>query len=311
MKEKQIIELEKTVPIGSVVQWFADTPPANWLILDGATISREEYPELFEIYGTKYGIGDGLTTFNLPDLKGKTVIELDNNQPEFNVLGKIGGEKTHTLTVEEMPKHSHDVRTFPDGGGNTNYYRVSTTPGGNVGDRHWRGGFADFTGGDKPHNNLKPYIVANYIVKAKEETTQVEISNPEQFKPASLHLDKIESQTIRDIPQIINWDIVSGDTDKLIHQAGDIVVNCDATKLIINQWTDVLSTAPVRQTTKVSIERNGILAPVKQISTAANTAPMSFIIEVQKGDIVSIELSYTSTVEINTEKQTYLDILAI
>ena len=107
-----------------------------------------------------YGVGDGTTTFNIPNLKGKVPIGLDTSQSEFNVLGKTGGDKTHTLAIGEMPTHKHGVNVV------TNMTGVPTSaPAVSY-------GFSTYTmtvdtaatGSGQAHNNLQPYITLNYII---------------------------------------------------------------------------------------------------------------------------------------------------
>lgn len=151
-----------TFPIGAISPYAGSIAPTNWLICDGSAISRTTYADLFNAIGTTYGAGDGSTTFNLPDLQGRVAVGKDTTQNEFDTLGETGGEKTHTLTIDEMPSHKHDMRvrqnasSFSDGypaGGNTYEYSESDYP-------------IENTGGGQPHNNLQPYITLNYIIKA-------------------------------------------------------------------------------------------------------------------------------------------------
>lgn len=100
-------DLASGLPAGTIVQWPGATAPANWLICNGSAVSRSTYSSLFSAIGTQYGAGDGSTTFNLPDLRGKVSVGLDSAQTEFNTLGETGGAKTHTLTASELPTHSH------------------------------------------------------------------------------------------------------------------------------------------------------------------------------------------------------------
>lgn len=146
------------VPLGGIVQYAGATAPDGWLICNGSAISRTTYADLFSAIGTTYGSGDGSTTFNLPNLKGRVAVGYDSSQTEFDTLGETGGEKTHTLTINEMPNHSHNTnygtQVGQDGRGlafsNAEGY-ISYDPTG--------------TGGDQPHNILQPYIVLNYIIK--------------------------------------------------------------------------------------------------------------------------------------------------
>ena len=156
------------IDVGTIVPYSGVEAPKNWLICDGRAISRATYIELFNVIGTTYGDGDGSTTFNLPDLKGKVLAGLDSSQTEFNTIGKTGGEKTHNLTVDEMPSHKHDLRapssSIAASGGNIgNEFVVSDTQGKSL--PKW----TVATGGDQSHNNLQPYIVINYIIKYHRE----------------------------------------------------------------------------------------------------------------------------------------------
>jgi microcystin-dependent protein len=57
--------------VGKVMMWFTGTAPTGWLALEGAAVSRTTYASLFSVIGTMYGVGDGSTTFNLPDMRGR------------------------------------------------------------------------------------------------------------------------------------------------------------------------------------------------------------------------------------------------
>lgn len=92
-------------PVGSMIMWGSNTPPTNYLICDGTAISRTTYATLFGILSTTYGVGDGATTFNLPDLRqrfplGKAAAGTGNT------LGATGGAIDHTHT---QPTHTHTV----------------------------------------------------------------------------------------------------------------------------------------------------------------------------------------------------------
>ncbi len=92
---------------GEMLLWPGTAPPDGWLFCDGAAISRVDFAALFTVIGILYGGGDGSTTFNLPDLKGKVAVGYHGADGLFDVLGETGGEKTHSLTTSEMPTHTH------------------------------------------------------------------------------------------------------------------------------------------------------------------------------------------------------------
>lgn len=171
-------EVASGLAAGTMVQWPGATPPANWLICDGSAISRANYASLFAAIGVTYGAGDGSTTFNLPNLKGRAVVGRDSSQTEFDTLGETGGAKTHTLTTSEMPSHKHTEsrRIYGASTGNSHFgYTIDTTDTtvrlnqvAGTSDAH---SLTDFTGGGGAHNNLQPYIVLNYIIKTSAGVT--------------------------------------------------------------------------------------------------------------------------------------------
>ncbi len=179
------------VPTGAVSQWPTSTPPTGWLLCDGSAVSRTTYAALFGIIGTTYGAGDGSTTFNLPNLKGRVPVGLDAGQTEFDALGETGGAKTHTLAVGEVPAHdhgavgnhdhgsggahTHDVQGSDEGASNlrvsTNAPSVTITvpsaaPSAGAHTHTAQGGHTHTSsGGGGAHQNLQPYLVLSYIIK--------------------------------------------------------------------------------------------------------------------------------------------------
>lgn len=146
----------EVLPIGTMLPYTSKVIPNGFLPCDGSEVSRTEYKDLFAIIGTSYGAGDGSTTFNLPNKKGRVSVGLDFNQTEFNTIGKKGGEKTHTLTLSEIIQHdlwtcngdyNPNIRTAFNGGSS---YGINTHNKTNT----------------QPHNNLQPYEVDQWIIKA-------------------------------------------------------------------------------------------------------------------------------------------------
>jgi len=144
---------------GAVLPYAGASAPTGFLLCDGAAVSRSTYSELFSVIGTTYGVGDGDTTFNLPNLKGRVPVGLDAAQTEFDALGETGGAKTHTLTTAQIPSHTHSVPYHPTG---TNGGYSGSSPSTLPTNTGAQGGAA---GGGEAHNNLQPYIALNYVIK--------------------------------------------------------------------------------------------------------------------------------------------------
>lgn len=165
MLETVINMIKKSYPAGSISMYAGSTAPTGYLLCDGSAVSRTTYSALFTAIGTAYGAGDGSTTFNVPNLKGRVPVGYDSSQTEFNALGKTGGAKTHTLTVAQLPSHSHAIKSQSG-----NYPAADFTDEGFM--RSWASNYtlnnttniAD-AGSGQAHNNLQPYIVFNYIIK--------------------------------------------------------------------------------------------------------------------------------------------------
>lgn len=143
--------------IGSTIATFRATPPADCLVCNGAEISRTTYADLFNAIGTIGGTGNDSTTFNVPDLRNRTIV----GSGLTYALGAIGGAATHTLTSSEMPFHQHGqmghwyTPQFIGNNGSSSFY---TAPS-------YVGNLTQGAGGGQPHNNMPPYRAALICIK--------------------------------------------------------------------------------------------------------------------------------------------------
>jgi prepilin-type N-terminal cleavage/methylation domain-containing protein len=157
------------VPVGTTISgyWTSATPPVGYLAEDGAAVSRTTYAALFGVIGTTHGAGNGSTTFNVPDSRGRVSVNLSPYDSEFNAIGKLTGVKDVTLTLAQIPNHQHAIRAEWGTNNTLNYgvpsqYNMLTTnPAHGF---HTHAMRAD-GGSGQSHSNLQPYIVERSFIK--------------------------------------------------------------------------------------------------------------------------------------------------
>ena len=149
------------LPTGSVIPFAGKTAPTGWLMCQGQAVSRTTYAQLFSVIGTTFGSGDGSTTFNLPDLRGRVAVGVDS---DANSLGTKDGQKSTTLTVEQIPSHNHFS-------GNpallyTDYAAAITQTPTASGVNNTKGPTrSNSVGGGQAHSNVQPSLYLNQIIK--------------------------------------------------------------------------------------------------------------------------------------------------
>jgi microcystin-dependent protein len=120
---------EAAIPTGTISQFAGAAAPAGWLICDGSAISRTTYSTLFDVIGTTFGSGDGSTTFNLPDLRGRVPAGYapSGGHPDVSTLGNNDGvaaayrRPKHRTSLSD-PGHSHTIAGGNRGSGSWSYY---------------------------------------------------------------------------------------------------------------------------------------------------------------------------------------------
>ncbi|MBR0814928.1 tail fiber protein [Bradyrhizobium diazoefficiens] len=182
------------IPIGgSIDYWGSTAPNSSFALMYGQAISRTAYGALFGLLGTTFGLGDGTTTFNLPDLRGRVVagkddmggsasgrigsVVTDSGTISGTTLGSAGGTATHILTTTEIPAHSHGVNdpghshatNAQLNSPNTNFTAGGTsaaTFSSNAGINSATTGISiQNAGGGGAHAMLQPTIIANKLLR--------------------------------------------------------------------------------------------------------------------------------------------------
>jgi len=190
-------ELPVLIPAGSMTMFGGASVPTGWLACDGSAISRTTYADLFAAIGTAWGVGDGSTTFNLPDMLGRAPIGVGTGSGlTARSLGDSVGAETHQLSEAEMASHNHGVSQGTHTHTVTAYESLNN-PSANVGYQLtgalfagqeiavepsvYQGGQVDGTatinaasagtitestiGSDTAHNNMQPSAAVNFIIK--------------------------------------------------------------------------------------------------------------------------------------------------
>lgn len=187
------------VPLGGMLPYTGSTAPnSNFVLPYGQAISRTTYATYFSLVSTTYGGGDGSTTFNVPDIRGRVVAGLDNmggtsanrltNQSggvNGDTLGATGGAETHALTSGENAQHSHTItdpghfhnitfdRNF-DAPNSAGFAPLAAVNPGKVGGNQNGGRTESATtgisstnnsGSGTAHNNVQPTIILPYILR--------------------------------------------------------------------------------------------------------------------------------------------------
>ena len=151
--------------IGEIKMASFGFPPRGWALCNGQVLPINQNQALFSLLGTSYG-GDGRTTFALPDLRGRMPVHGGN-------IGERGGEAQHTVTLNEMPAHSHAMlaSTAVSHAADPTGRVLGSVEAGALSIYHAADGTAALhqstlsqAGANQPHDNMQPYSTTNFII---------------------------------------------------------------------------------------------------------------------------------------------------
>ena len=152
--------------VGEIRMFGGNFAPNGWMLCQGQLLPISQYDVLFNLVGTTYG-GDGVNTFALPDLQGRVPL----HQGGGNVIGQRAGTESVTLTLNQIPIHSHIPQANTSGAGKD---PTNTVIAGSGGTPTWFATSAPsvpmatnmlgLTGGNQPHDNMMPYLAVNFII---------------------------------------------------------------------------------------------------------------------------------------------------
>jgi microcystin-dependent protein len=152
--------------VGEIRMFAGNFAPAGWMFCEGQLLPISEYETLFNLIGTTYG-GDGQSTFALPDLRGRLPIHFGNGF----TLAETGGAEEITLTVNQIPVHTHPflasgataTGSNPQNNVNDQNVTIQMYTQGSSSD-NFNPGAIGTAGGSQPHTNFQPYLCVDFII---------------------------------------------------------------------------------------------------------------------------------------------------
>jgi microcystin-dependent protein len=156
--------------IGEIRMFAGNFAPAGWALCQGQLVPISENDALFNLIGTTYG-GDGQNTFALPNLQSRVPVHMGTGAGQTVTIGQTGGEEEVTLTVNQIPAHSHVPQC--DGTGNSSNSPSATVWAGTTTLKQFSSSAPNVSmaanalgsaGGSQPHDNMVPFLAINFII---------------------------------------------------------------------------------------------------------------------------------------------------
>lgn len=158
-------------PIGSGCEWYTDTAPTDYLLQDGSAYdasANPQYQALYDVIGNTFGGSDN-TDFQVPDRRERVAVGkgssgrlTSGNGHDASAIGNTFGAEVHTLTIDEMPSHRHEIKGYnqtSNGSGN-----VAVNNGGSITNH------SQYAGGGDEHENVQPTLVVNFIIRYQQSS---------------------------------------------------------------------------------------------------------------------------------------------
>lgn len=172
------IVVNDSAPIGAIIAYGGSTAPGGWLLCEGQAVSRTTYSELFAAIGTSYGSGNGSTTFNVPDLRGRVTMGVGTLNSNTYTLGEQKDAGLPNITGKVSPAHSSGVCWYNVAGASGAFYTSDSVT--NCGNPSLASNFTgdhnlniDASRSSSVYGNSTtvqpPATVTNYIIKAKDQ----------------------------------------------------------------------------------------------------------------------------------------------
>lgn len=314
-----------TYPIGMYGYFAGENAPTNWLRCDGQLVLKSEYPELFNAIGTIHNkeTDTDETKFRLPNvnLEHRTLVG-SSGDGEFSV-GNTGGEKTHTLTKNEIPYHDHSLKWQYEGGTGSGHGTLLKNSSDTAQYSYNTGG----TGGGQPHNNMPPYVAGICCIKAKQsagivgdvtnninDTNENAVPNAKTVKDYAKKRVATASLTSGIIGMgqgNINLNNILSNTDNLTLSNGGIKIGAGISKILVSG--EVFGNAKSSNTSYlwIYIKKNNEIvsnALSNPSSWFTSTVLAPKLIEVSEGDILHFYKEDDVTTDIRSGAYTWLTV---